>query len=225
MSQLSSNVCRIYGNDEHFLREEFANSITHGGGLLLAVAGSVWMIFSVADSVNFSIQLGCWVYASTMIGAYAASTLSHVVTVPKQRHFFRSLDQGVIFLFIAGSLTPIALILLNSEAWMWLLPLVWIVAITGFCSKVFWKHRVESISVTYYLVLGWLPITAAQPLLQSISEAGLFWVAAGGLCYTSGIVFLVYDEKVPYFHAIWHLFVIAGSTCHYIAIVKYVLPS
>lgn len=222
MNQLTS---QLHGHRVRFSREEIANSVTHGSGFLLAVAGSIWLIVVAADGVNFSIKLGCWIYAATLIAVYAASTLSHFVLAPRQRHFFRSLDQGVIFLFIAGNFTPVALVLLTSASWRWLLPVMWLVALTGFCSKVFWKHRVESIAITHYLALGWLPITAIQPIFQSLPQAGLFWSVAGGLCYTTGIVFLVCDEKVPYFHAVWHLFVIAGSTCHFIAVIKYILPA
>jgi hemolysin III len=160
-----------------------------------------------------------------MIAVYAASTLSHVVLEPKRRRFFRSLDQGVIFLFIAGNFTPVALSLLTGDPWRWLLPLMWFGALAGFCSKVLWKHRVESTAVTHYLAMGWLPITAAQPLVQSLPEGGLFWCVAGGVCYTAGTIFLVCDGKVPYFHAVWHLLVIAGSSCHFVAVVKYILPA
>ena len=214
-----------YGYSSRFLKEEIANSLTHGLGLLLAIAGSIWLIGASVNIADFSVQLGCWLYAATLVGVYAASTLSHVVLEPKRRHFFRSLDQGAIFLFMAGNFSPVAISLLTSSRWQWVLPVMWVVALTGFCSKVFWKHRVESISMTHYLAADCLPIISMQPVTQLLPEAGLFWCGVGGVCYLAGTVFLISDQKGPYFHSVWHLLVIAGSSCHFIAVIKYVLPA
>jgi len=209
---------------EEFAREELANCLTHGGGLLFAVVGAVILFHAVAEKANDALRLSCWIYALALAAVYAVSTLSHLFENPARRHFFRSLDQGVIFLFIAGNFTPFALAYLHDEVWLLLLAIMWAAALIGFCSKVFWGHRVESTAVTHYLALGWLPVTAIEPILRSLPTDGVIWCVAGGLCYTVGTVFLTFDTKVRYFHALWHLFVIAGSYCHFLVIVDYVIP-
>lgn len=207
-----------------YAREEFANSLTHGGGLLLAVVGAAIVFNAISDTANNAMRIGCWIYALALVLVYAVSTLSHLVENPTRRHFFRSLDQGVIFMFIVGNFTPIAIACLHDTTRWILLAIMWAVALIGFCSKVFWGHRVESISVTHYLALGWLPMTVIKPILQSLPMAGIVWWVAGGLCYTVGTVFLTFGTKVRYSHALWHLFVIAGSYCHFLVIVDYIIP-
>ena len=208
-----------------FSREEFANCLTHGGGLLLAVVGAVVLCIAVAGNANDALRFGCWLYALALVALYATSTLSHLFESPERRRFFRSLDQGVIFLFIAGTFTPLAIAYLQGETQWILLALTWTAALAGFCSKVFWGHRVESTAVTHYLALGWLPVLAVVPILRSMPTVGTIWIVAGGLCYTLGTVFLTLDSRVRYFHALWHLLVIAGSFCHYLVIVAIPLDS
>ena len=207
-----------------FAREEFANCLTHGGGLLFAMVGAAILLNAVAENANVALRLSCWIYALALVALYGVSTLSHLVENPARRHFFRSLDQGVIFLFIAGNFTPFAIVYLHGYTWLMLLSIMWAVALIGFCSKVFWRHRVESTAVTHYLALGWLPVTAIEPILQSLPTGGIAWWVAGGLCYTVGTVFLIFDKKVQYFHALWHLFAVAGSCCHFLVIFDYVIP-
>ena len=207
-----------------FASEEFANCLTHGGGLLLAMVGAAILFNAVAENANDALRLGCWIYALALVAVYAVSILSHLFENTARRRFFRSLDQGVIFLFIAGNFTPFAIAYLHDETRWILLAIMWVAALIGFCSKVFWGHRVESTAVTHYLVLGWLPVTAIKPILQSLPTNDIIWCVAGGLCYTVGTVFLTFDTKVRYFHALWHLFVIAGSYCHFLVIVDYVIP-
>jgi len=209
---------------ENFAREEFANSLTHSGGLLFALVGAAILWNAVAENANDALRIGCWIYALALVAVYAVSTLSHLFENPARRHFFRSLDQGVIFLFIVGNFTPLAIASLHDETRWILLAIMWAAALIGFCSKVFWRHHVDSPAVTHYLALGWLPITAIDPILQSLPTDGMIWCVAGGLCYTVGTVFLAFDTKVRYFHALWHLFVIAGSYCHFLVIVDYVIP-
>ena len=209
---------------ENFAREEFANSLTHGGGLLVALVGTAILWNAVAENANDALRISCWIYALALVAIYAVSTLSHLFENPARRHFFRSLDQGIIFLFIVGNFTPLAIASLHDETRWILLAIMWAAALIGFCSKVFWRHRVDSTAVTHYLALGWLPITAIEPILQSLPTDGMIWCVAGGLCYTVGTVFLAFDTKVRYFHALWHLFVIAGSYCHFLVIVDYVIP-
>lgn len=213
---------RICSDD--LAREEFANFLTHCGGLLLAVLGAAILFHDVAEHANDALRLSCWIYALALVAVYAVSALSHLFANPGRRQFFRSLDQGVIFLFIAANFTPYAIACLRNERLWILLAIMWAVALVGFSSKIFWRHRVESTTVIHYLALGWLPVTAVKPFLQTLPSDGVFLSVAGGLFYTLGTVFLTFDEKVRYFHALWHLFVIAGSCCHFLVVVDYIIP-
>lgn len=204
--------------------DEFANFVTHAGGTLLAVAGAVVLVHAAAGHANLAVQVGCWIYAAGLVAVYAASALSHAFRDPGRRRFFRRLDQGVIFAFIAGNFTPFAMACLHGETRWILLGLMWGGALAGFCSKVFWGHRVESTAVTHYLALGWLPATAIEPIFRALPADGIAWAIGGGVCYTIGTLFLTYDMKARYFHAVWHLLVIAGSFCHFVVIAEYVLP-
>jgi hemolysin III len=198
--------------------EEGVNAATHAAGLLCSLAGAVVIVRYAAVRGGPWQWAGCGVYAATMVAAYAASTLSHWFRRPGPRHALRVADQAIIFLFIAGSYTPMALTYLRGGAWWVLHALVWLVALTGFTSKAVFSHRVraERVTASLYLALGWMPVLAAWPLLQAVPIGLLAWIAAGGLCYTIGTIFFRYDARVPYFHAVWHMCVIAGSACHYL---------
>jgi hemolysin III len=208
---------------DNFEREELANCLTHGIGVLLAAVGAVILFRAVGETANTALRLSCWIYAVGLVAVYAGSALSHLFNDPARRQFFRRLDQGIIFLFIAGNFTPLAIDILEEPTRWIVLGVMWAIALTGFSSKVFWGYRVESIAVTHYLALGWLPITVVGPILQSLPINGILWCVAGGLCYTVGTLFLTFDMKVRYFHALWHLWVIAGSYCHFVVIVDYVI--
>ena len=204
--------------------EEFLNFLTHGAGLLLALAGS-GILFSVAAGISSELmRLSCRVYGLTLVAMYAASMLSHLFENPARRHFFRSLDQGVIFLFMAANFTPMAIAHLPAIVARPLLVTMWSLALIGFYAKIIWRHRVESIAITHYLALAWLPITVIGPLLNSIPTSGALWFVGGGIVYMAGTIFLTLDTRVRYFHAIWHLSVIAGSFCHFLVIVDYAIP-
>jgi len=204
--------------------EEFINFLTHGGGLLLAVIGA-WMLFSAVSAVPSSaMRLSCWIYATALIALYGASTLSHTFDNPDRRHFYRSLDQGVIFVFIAANFTPFAIAHLADPLRWLVLSAMWTLALLGFTSKVFWRHQVEAISIKYYLALGWLPIVVVGPIFRSLPADGVVLFAGGGMCYTIGTIFLALDRRVRYFHALWHLLVIAGSMCHFFVVTAYVIP-
>ena len=165
-------------------REELANCVTHGVGTLLAMVGAVMLFRAVANTDNSALRLSCWVYALGLIAVYAGSALSHSFKDPARRHFFRRLDQGIIFLFIAANFTPLAIdVLLEPKRWI-VLGVTWAIALIGFSTKVFWGYRVESTAVTHYLALGWLPITVVGPILHSLPTDGILWCVAGGLCYT-----------------------------------------
>lgn len=215
----SSQVC--VGRVSH--GEEIVNAITHGIGLALAVGGAVLMTAVLLSHGDLWRTVGCSVYLASLIAVYAMSTLSHSVTSPRLRSAFRSLDQGFIYFLIAATYTPFSLAYLRTGVWWALLGLVWAVALYGFISKVFFGHRVESVAIWPCILLGWLPIISVPTLLgMTDSLGGFVLMLVGGICYTVGTVFLICDHKVRHFHAVWHLFVIAGSTFHYLAILLFI---
>lgn len=202
--------------------KELLNIITHAIGLVLSVLGAVVLMgrgLSQADAWRIA---GCGIFAAALIAVYAASTLSHAVTTPRWRRNFRILDQGFIYLLIVGTYTPFALAYLRSTGWMMFFGVMWAIALGGLISKLLFAHRVDAVTIWLYVLLGWMPAIPAIANLQAIPAPVLWWVLAGGLCYTGGTVFLVLDKRHFHFHAIWHLFVIAGSLCHFCAVFRYV---
>ncbi len=200
-------------------REESINAVTHALGLVLSVAAAVLLIVVSARFGGAWEVSACAIYAATLIAVYTASTLSHVMRRPRTRHTLRIIDQAVIFLFIAGSYTPVALTHLREGPWWILHILLWAVALYGFFAKAAFVHNVRSGDVTtkLYLALGLLPVIAFVTLPLNM----MFWLFAGGGCYLLGIVFFHYDNRIRYFHAIWHLMVIAGSTFHFMGVLLY----
>ena len=201
-----------------FQAEELANAITHGIGLALSVVGAVALLISASSRGDVWLIAGCGVFATTLVALYAASTLSHSVSRPPLRHWFRRLDHGAIYLLIVGTYTPFALAYLRSGWWLSFFGLMWTIALCGLLSKVLFSHRVEAVAIWSYLLLGWMPVVTVRSLVESIPAVVLWWMLIGGLCYTVGTVFLIYDDRRPFFHAIWHAFVIAGSMSHFFAI-------
>jgi hemolysin III len=201
--------------------EEKVNGATHALGLLLSVVGFELLLvraFRFADAWQIA---GCIVYASALVAVYAASTLSHAFNHPRLRRLFRILDQAFIFLLIAGTFTPLSLTYLRSGAWWLLFGVVWCIALAGFLSKAVFAHRVDAVSTALHVTLGWLPVLAFKPML-AVVPGGLLWsMFYGGICYTAGTFFLMRDERFPYFHAVWHLLVIAGSAFHFWGIYWY----
>jgi hemolysin III len=197
------------------------NGYTHLGGALLATAGAAVLI------VLASLKGDPWritafaVYGATLVILYAASTLYHS-TRGRVKAVFQKLDHSAIYLLIAGTYTPFALVTLNGP-WGWtLFGLVWGLAVIGIVQELLFARGARIPSLVIYLVMGWSAVAAVVPRAESLGWAGLAWVAAGGLIYTAGIAFYVFDHKVPHFHGIWHLFVLAGSAVHYTAIVLFV---
>ncbi len=200
-------------------KEEVMNAVTHALGLALSVAASVLVILTATTHGGAWQITACAIYAATLIAAYTASTLSHVLRRPRTRHTMRIIDQAVIFLFIAGSYTPIALSYFREGPWWVLHSLIWAIALAGFISKAAFVRNVRSGDVTTksYLILGLLPAIAFMTLPWGM----MLWLFAGGLCYMLGIVFFHYDHRVRYFHAVWHIMVIAGSACHFMGVLLY----
>ena len=205
--------------------EEVANTITHGLGFLLSVPGAIAMAIWVLREGDAWRVLGCMIYAPSLVTVYAMSTLSHVCSAPKLKRFFEMLDQGFIYLLIVATYTPFSLAFLRTGPWWLFLAVMWSIAMFGFLSKILMAHRVDGVAIWIYVVLGWMPVMTASSLVGlGFPAAGLWWMLIGGLCYTVGTVFLIFDNHVRHFHALWHLFVIAGSACHFFVILLCVAP-
>jgi len=204
------------------LGEEVAHSVTHGAGLLAAVAGLIMLVTLAAATRDPWRVTACAIYASTLVALYAASTLYHALSATRARHVFRVLDHSAIFLLIAGTYTPFALVPLRGP-WGWtLLAIVWSLAVAGVAMKAVFGARWPVVSTMLYICMGWTVLIALKPLVEHVPPGGIAWLAAGGLAYTGGVAFFAWT-RLRYSHAVWHLFVLAGSVCHYIAVVLYVL--
>lgn len=206
------------------LGEAIANSVTHGIGSLFSVAGLVVLVFLATLRGGTRLIASVSVYGATLCVLYLISTLYHAIPAPRARKIFRVLDHASIYLLIAGTYTPFTLVLLRG-GWGWtLFALVWTIAAFGIVFKAFATGRFPAISATLYVGMGWLVVVAIKPLLLVLPLAGFVWLFAGGIFYTGGVAFYAKD-RIPYFHMIWHLCVIAGSVCHFVAVVGYVMPA
>ena len=202
--------------------EEFVGAATHGAGLLLGLAASVVLMAQASTTGNVWSILGCGFYCATLIGVYAASTLSHLYLPERLNRLFRSLDQGLIYLLIVGTFTPFAMTYLRSPFWLAFYGLILAVGFGGFLSKTVFTHRLEGVAIWLYVGLGWGEAIAMIPMVGDIPIQAMYWMVAGGLFYTVGTIFLVLDIRKYHFHAIWHMMVIGGSVCHFWAILRYV---
>ena len=205
------------------LIEEVANSITHGVGFLLSIAGLVILVVSASTRGDIW-RVACFgIYGSTLVISYAASTLYHSCPPGRAKYIFKIIDHSAIYILIAGSYTPFALISLRG-AWGWtLFGVIWALALAGIAFKIFFIERFLVLSTFTYLIMGWLALIVIRPIIDSISFKGLVWLIAGGVFYTLGVIFLLF-KKLSFSHVMWHLFVLGGSICHYFAILFYVLP-
>lgn len=202
--------------------EEIANCVTHGLGVVMSVVGAFVMADALGAGDGWRIT-GCSVFITAMIAVYAMSTLSHVFQSARLRTLFRAIDQGTIYLLIAGTYTPFSLAFLHGLPWWMLLAAVWVVAAYGFTSKVLFAHRVENVSMWPCLICGALPFLAIPTLMSVLPMACLGWMMTGVACYLLGLVFWLNDRKVRHFHAMWHLLVMAGSAAHFSGILLFVV--
>ena len=194
--------------------------MSHGVALLLAAAALPVLIVSAARHGSAATIVGASVFGASMVVLYLASTLYHALPYSRAKHACRLIDHVAIFLLIAGTYTPFTLGVLRGT-WGWtLLGLVWMLAVAGILMKLLAGCRFPVLSVGLYLLMGWLAVIAAGPLLELVPRPGLAWLVAGGLSYTVGVVFYA-ASRVPYAHFVWHLFVMAGSGCHYVAVLFY----
>ena len=203
------------------LGEEIANSISHGFGLLAAVVATPILIVATARHGSAVNVAGASVFAATMVLLYFASTLYHALPGARAKAILRRLDHGAIYLLIAGTYTPFTLGVLGGAWGSLLFGLVWSLAAVGVTLKAFDRLSHPLLSTGLYLVMGWLVVVAIAPLVERVPLAGLVLLAAGGLAYTAGVFFFATDSRLRYGHFVWHLFVVAGTTCHFFAVLWY----
>jgi hemolysin III len=205
------------------LGEEIAHSVTHGIGVILSIAALVILVTFASLRGDAWHIVGSAIFGATLIFLYTASTLYHSITHPGAKRVLRVLDHVAIFLLIAGTYTPFTLVTLRG-GWGWtLFVAIWGLALVGIVYKVTASNRFRLLSVLLYLVMGWLVLVAIEPMVASVARPGLWLLLAGGLCYTLGVIFYAW-RQLPYSHAVWHLFVLAGSICHFFAVLLYVIP-
>jgi hemolysin III len=204
--------------------EEIANAITHGVGALLSIAGLVILVVFASIKGNAWHIVSFSIFGTCLVLLYTASTLYHSFRSARVKKVFRIMDHAAIFLLIAGTYTPFTLTLLRG-GWGWILfGLVWGLGLSGIVFKVFFVNKFNTISTIIYLLMGWMIIIAANPLIASVPTGGLYLLVAGGAAYSLGTIFYLW-EKLPYSHMVWHLFVLGGSICHFFAVLLYTLPA
>lgn len=201
---------------------ERLNSITHLMGAALALAGLIILISQAANQGHLMKVVSFSVYGTSLFLLYLLSTLYHSFR-GRAKEIFQKFDHAAIYLLIAGTYTPFLLVTLHGP-WGWsLFGIIWGLAIVGIALEATLKPRRESLSIALYIIMGWLCLVAIKPLMRALTYEGFLWLLAGGVFYTAGVIFYVLDHRRPYFHAIWHIFVLAGSVSHYFAILLHVL--
>ncbi|MFL9803642.1 hemolysin III family protein [Vibrio cyclitrophicus] len=204
--------------------EERANAITHGLGVVLSVVGLALLLIRAFDyQADMLTVASMAVYGSSIILLFLASTLYHSITTEKTKRLLKTLDHCAIYLLIAGSYTPFLLVSLRTPLAMGLMAVIWGIALVGIIMKIAFVYRFKRLSLVTYLAMGWLSLIVVYQLAMNIEMGGLVLLALGGVIYSLGVIFYV-AKRIPYNHAIWHLFVLAGCACHFFAIYLYVTP-
>jgi len=203
--------------------EEIVNSITCGMGLCLSVAALVVLVVLSSIYGDARRVVSFSVYGVSLIFLFACSTLYHCFQGKKTKHVMKILDHSAIYGLIAGTYTPLTLVTLKG-AWGWsLFGVVWGLALAGIVFKIFFVRKFKLLSTAIYLLMGWIAVVAIKPLSQQLPLGGIAWLATGGIIFSLGVIFYIF-KKIPFHHAIWHLFVLMGCTCHFFSILFYVLP-
>lgn len=204
--------------------EELLNIISHAAGLVLSVYGFLLLILKAIAHDSGRLMLSFVIFGSSLVLLYAASTLYHSTRSLRKRFFYKIFDHIAIFILIAGTYTPFALVTLRGRTGWIILGVVWIIAFLGAGLKLFFTGKFKVLSTLLYVAMGWVIIFAIEPLMENLSSQGLWWLLSGGLAYTLGAVFYSIG-KIKFNHAVFHFFVLLGSYCHFMAIYKYVLPA
>lgn len=205
------------------LIEEILNSVTHGIGALLSIAALVLMVVKASRHGDGWHISSAAIYGSTLIILYLASTIFHAFMFTTARNFFNLLDHSAIYLLIAGTYTPFALVTLRGPLGWTLFGIIWGLTIGGIIYKLFFLDKWRILSIVIYVLMGWIGVIAIRSLFNDVPTGGLYFLLAGGLSYTVGVVFFIW-QRIPFFHLIWHLFVLGGSICHFFAILIYIIP-
>jgi hemolysin III len=206
------------------LAEAVANSVTHGLGFFLSISAFITLIIYAMPSDNTLKMASSIIYGGALVAMYGSSTLYHSLphSYSALKRFFRILDHSAIYLLIAGTYTPFALVTIHGN-WGWILfGIQWGLALFGIAFKLVYGHRYELLSTVIYLFMGWIGMVAIMPIWHALAAPGLWWLLAGGLIYMVGVGFYLW-ERLPFSHTIWHVFVLAASACHFIAILFYVI--
>ena len=212
------------GPDERFsVAEELAHSLTHGAGLVLGIAALVLLVVFAVRGGSTLVVVACSVYGATLVLLYSASTFYHALRPGRGKRVFGILDHAAIFFLIAGTYTPFTLVTLRG-GWGWgLFGAVWGLALLGAALEAVTRGRARRLQLVLYLAMGWSIVVAARPLLEGLAPGGLILLLAGGIAYTLGVAFFIW-RRLPFHHAVWHVFVLAGSLCHFLAVFLYVIP-
>jgi hemolysin III len=213
----------IAKSNQYTLLEEILNSVTHGAGALVSIAGLALLIVFSSMYGQTSHIVSCTIFGITLVLLYTASTLYHSFRQPNVKQILKIVDHSCIYILIAGTYTPFMLVIVRGVLGWSIFAVVWLLTILGILFKIFFVNRFKIISTIAYILMGWLIIFAIKPLIQTLPEGGMVWLVSGGLAYTSGTIFYAW-KKLPFNHAIWHLFVLAGSACHFMAVLFYVIP-
>ncbi len=203
------------------IKEEIVNSITHGIGSILSIFAFVVLLYNAITKGTCIHIVTCSIYGASLITLYSISTIYHAIQNINVKYVFRILDHISIYLLIAGTYLPITLIILKGSLGWIMFAIEYGLCLLGIIFKIIFKTKLSIISVLFYLFMGWLAIIAIKPIYLSI---GILWLFLGGIFYTLGVIFFAIDKKVSYFHAVWHIFVLAGSYCHFNMIYFYVIP-
>ena len=203
------------------IKGERFNSISHLVGAALALAGAVVLVVLASQDGDTRRVVSFSVYGATLFLLYLVSTLYHGLP-GRAKNVFRILDHQAIYLLIAGSYTPFTLVTLNGVVGWWMFGAIWGLAVLGLVLDALPRRGARVLPFVIYFTMGWMVLLALDPLLAVLPRAGFYWLLAGGIFYTSGITFFALDRRYPWMHGVWHLFVLAGSVSHYVAILFYV---
>lgn len=219
----STESARPVNSSGYTLGEEIANAITAGIGTVASITGLVVMVVYATLEGSIWHIVGVSVFGTSLIFSHLASTLYHSIVPPRAKTVLRVIDHLAIYFLIAGTYTPFTLVNLRGP-WGWsLLVLIWALGLAGVVIKTTALRHVRYLSTAFYVAMGWTVVLVIKPLLEGVAPGGIWLLLIGGLAYTAGVIFFAW-HRIPYNHAIWHLFVIAGSACHFFAVLFYVIP-
>jgi len=208
---------------EYSATEELVHAVTHGFGVVLSIVGLSWMLYvsvNVADPWRI---VASSIYGATLIALFLASTLYHSMYASRHRDVFKLLDHCAIYLLIAGTYTPFLLVAMRGSTGWWIFGTIWALATAGIVTKLWFRHRFPRAALASYLAMGWLIVVAAPQVVEAVGPGGMGWLIAGGVSYSAGAFFYVTD-RIPFNHAIWHVFVLIGGICHFLGVALHVLP-